>query len=487
MKLRKIIIIYSVVLSCILNLSCSTGPKAKPWVLDKERIEEMTKFAADSNSVALVTLKVVGKTIPGTPRVSVPGDLASVMFEKLGVSSEIVQTGEDTWITPLMIGQPYVVGWIVEDKKLFGYCSEPFVAVKDLKIAFSPGMPTSFEYDITADVPAGIMAFPVEVFLPKKAISMGNETYLSWGERQVINKPGKVRIDGLTPGKYRIIARSVDYTKYNTERIPFLYDKRNIEIQPDIVNRDKVVYPEIDSTVEPGDITVRAMITDAAKQPFANKTLELIPVEGSDVRLDLYYPKKTTDSNGWVEFTGIRPDIAAILKYSDSIAYIGKDEMKTDADISIDMVVGLPMCVFRTDAGITDLVIQFDNNSTGVLSDLVGKTVIVTFWTNWCKLSRDALDKLNTLAGQNTQKDIVFIALNLDSDQALWKKTIEKAGWTNLRHGWFEQQNNPVSINRPIPFSFIMNKDGSMRVAGYNLDLGSELEKIAKEATSTKD
>jgi hypothetical protein len=484
MKLNKIII-YSVVLSCILNLSCSTGPKAKPWVLDKERIEEMTKFAADSNSVALVTLKVDGKTIPGTPRVCDLGDAASVMFDKLGVSSEIVQTSEGTWITLLEIEQPYVVGWIVEDKKLFGYCSMPFKAAKGLNLVFSPGMPTSLEYDITADVPAGITAFPVEVFLPKKTISMGTETYLSWGERKVINKPGKVRIDGLSPGIYKIIARSVDYAKYGKERIPFLYDKRDIEIKPSVIGRAKVVYPEIDSTVEPGDITVHVLVTDVTKQPFANETMELIPLEGSDPRIDLYYPKKTTDSNGWIEFTGIRPNIAALLKYSNSIAYIGKDEMRPNANISVDMVVGPQMAVFNTDIGIVDLVIDFDNNNTGKLSDLIGKAVVVTFWTNWCKISREALDKLNTMAGQNTQNDIVFLTLSLDADKSQWKKTIEKAGWTNLRHGWFEQQNNPVAINRPIPYSFIMDKNGHLRVAGYNLDIGRELEKIAKDPNST--
>ncbi len=336
--------------------------------------------------------------------------------------------------------------------------------------------------------PQGISVFPAEILLPIKTTSRGKETYLSWGEQKTIDKPGIVRIKGLVPGKYEINAHVSDMERCLNERIPFLYDRRQIEIKPGSVNRFEAAYPEIDSTIEPGDVTIRGIITNTERQPLPETVVQLIPCEGMNIKIDLYYPETKTDSNGLFEFTGIRPNIAVLLKCFQAGALLEQEIMKKNAGISVDIVVGSQMLVLRPDQPVANISINLKDKENCKLSDFANKTVVITLWASWCPLYKDALTKFNALAGQNTQKeDIVFIALNIDSDRKLWEKTIENAGWTNLRHGWYDLQNNTYAFNRPIPFSIIIGKDSSFLAAGYNLDIGSELEKIAKTASSKKD
>jgi hypothetical protein len=485
--MKRKIILYCAVLSVVLSISCSTAPKPQTWVRDDETIKEMTKYAQDNNSVAMVTLRVNGRTIPGFPKLASPYDTASVFFEKWGAPSEVVRTGNDTWIALLSVGESYVIGWVTDNKELFGYCSSPFVAAKELTVNFSPGMPTTFQYDMTATPPDGIAVYPVEFLLPKYTINAGKETYLSWGEEQIFDRPGVVKINGLAPGKYEILARSVNYTKYDTDRTPYFYDKRIIEIKPGKVNQYKVAFPETDSTVEQGDVTIRGVVTSAQKAPVADAEVEAIPLEDGDIKRNLYYPKVMTDSNGIFQIQGIRPNMMVALKCFESIGIIDQNAVKVNADVPVDLVVGQPIYILRPDQPIFDFNINYPDKTNGRLVNLVGKTVVVTLWATWAKHSAEALVKLDALAGQDTYKDVVFLALSLDFDRTSWEKAVEKAGLKNLRQGWYEQPNNSLAFNRAIPFSFIMSKEGAFQAAGYDLDVKTVLDRIAKDQEKAKE
>ena len=180
MKLRTIFSLFSLLCICIISFGCSPKPKSASFT------QETFEFKMDPNRMTLATYKLEGETLPGTPKVVPARESMSALFERVGISFDLKQIDQNTWVGPLILGNSYVIGWLVEDKKLFGYCSEPFTATKDIEVTFSPEMPATVEYIISTP-PKGIQAFPADFLLPIKTISSGNETFVSWGVNEKIN------------------------------------------------------------------------------------------------------------------------------------------------------------------------------------------------------------------------------------------------------------------------------------------------------------
>ena len=204
---------YSLMLICFFSLSCSTEPEPAPEPTPIPQIRIEGDF--DPNSVAVVTFRLEGKTLPGTPKVVSADDAASALFERMGTAAELRPIGDnnDTWVGIFEPGDSYVVGWIVEDNEMFRYCSEPFVASHGLVVRFSPGMPVSFEYEIKS-IPDDVQVFPAQVILPIKTTQNGNEAYVSFGVLETIEKPGVVKITGLAKGTYQLLAQTIDMEEY---------------------------------------------------------------------------------------------------------------------------------------------------------------------------------------------------------------------------------------------------------------------------------
>jgi thiol-disulfide isomerase/thioredoxin len=451
-------------------------------VSDEEPLDETIEFAFDPNTMAFVTFKLEGKTLPGKPKIAFANDPASALFERWGIPLGLNQTDPNTWVRPLPLGDEFVVGWIADNKKLFGYCSKPFKVTKNLVVTFSPGMPTIFEYDLTSP-PKGVSVFPVEFFLPIKTVSNGTVTYLSWGATQTIDKPGVVRIDTLTPGTYRLSTHTVDFIKYQAKRNPCLYDIREIEIKPGIVNRFEPNYPVIDTTAEANDLTIRGTFYDYDKSPLPNTSVEIIPNFDDILQPmpNLYYPPITTDPNGKFEFTGVRPDTTFVFNSEYTNVILFKDSLKAKSTVSVDLVKGMNTLPLIAGTPVQDLVIDWKDGSSSSLSDFTGKTLVLNFWATWSEPSRNRASRLNTLAesfpGQN---DVHFIDLNLDYDRAIWEKAVNNSEWKALRHGWFEFKKNAFVLNKHLPYSIVIDKNGIIRAKGPDLDIKGELEKILK-------
>jgi thiol-disulfide isomerase/thioredoxin len=434
--------------------------------------------------MTLATYKLVGKTLPGTPKVVPAHNASHALFERLGISYDIKQIDEKTWIGPLMLENTYVIGWIVEDKKLFGYCSEPFKATKDIEVEFSPGLPATLEYTVSAP-PEDIEAFPAEFIIPIRTISNGNETYLSWGVNEKIDEPRVIKIEGLAAGTYRLSAYSNNLNEFLNARIPFLYDRRNIEIKSGTSNKYKIIYPEIDTEVEENDVTIRGTLYDINKQPFANQTVKLIPYDNNlnEQMLNLYYPNCTTDPNGKFEFVGVRPNINATLNYKYTSILLLNESLTEGATISADILIGLDTLPLIFEQPMQNLVIDFKDEGDGKLSDFTGKTVVVDFWATWSDSCKKRAAELNSLAEQFSERsDIVFIELSIDYDRAVWEQAVDESGWKQLRHGWLDPKKNIYVLNQKIPCSMIIDKKGILRAADIELDIKPELEKILKNA-----
>jgi thiol-disulfide isomerase/thioredoxin len=467
----------TIILIILVSLSCS--PKPKKTSIAREEFE----FELDPNTMTLVTYKLKGKTLPGKPKVVPARDSASALFERFGISFDIKQIDDKTWIGPLIIGDSYVIGWIAEDKKLFGYCSEPFTAAKDLEVTFSPGMPSTLEYDLT-NPPKNIHTFPAVLLLQRKTISRGTETYLSWGINQKINEPRIVKIDGLAAGIYLLSVTVSDNKQYAKEREPFIFDVREVKIKNNTTKRLDAVYPEIDTRVEKNDITIRGTLYDNERKPLPGKMVQVIPYiyETKEQMLDLYYPKLKTNSNGKFEFVGVRPNITATVNSGFTSILLPKELMKKNACISLDLVLGSTTFPVEVDVPVQDLLVDWQDGGSGKLSDFIGKNVVVNFWAEWCGSCKEKVSELNSLASQLSEgEDVVFIEINVDFNRDTWEQMLDEQNWNQLRHAWLDLKKNSYILNKPLPYSLIIDKNGILRAAGIDLDVKVELEKTLEE------
>lgn len=433
-----------------------------------------------------VTLRLEGKTLPGKPRVVPASATFAALYEKSGTPLDLQKVAENIWKCHAVKGHEYVIGWVVrkgwfeKTSRMFGYCTMPFEARDDLTVTFSPGMPATFEYDLT-NPPENVQVFPAEVSLLVETLRDGESSFLNWGGRQEISKPGVVKVEGLAGGRYLIHGESRDSQKYVSSRTPFLYDWREVEIKSGIVNRFEPVYPQVDVAVEEGDVTIRGTLYGRDKKPLADKTVRLIPYNEKGIMLDLYYPAVVTDSSGKFVFTGVRPNLPGVgIESGRANAVLGKESLRENNSVSVELVGDLKKMATEIGSLIEDVSIEWKDGTTGRLSDLTGKTVVLDVWATWCAPCVRALPKVNTLAADISERnEVVFIALSRDADHAIWKETIDKINWNALRHGWFDPKENSCVIKEPIPFYMIIDEDRIIRAQGNDIDIALELEKIA--------
>ncbi|MBQ6308242.1 MAG: TlpA family protein disulfide reductase, partial [Prevotella sp.] len=105
------------------------------------------------------------------------------------------------------------------------------------------------------------------------------------------------------------------------------------------------------------------------------------------------------------------------------------------------------------------------------LADYKGKVVVVDVWATWCMPCKAEIPHLEKLEKEMKGKDVVFISLSIDTDQAKWAQFIkEKAlGGVQLitynkgtivddyavdavpRFMVFSKQGKTVSTNAPRP------------------------------------
>lgn len=437
-------------------------------------------------AVVEVTLRLEGKTVPGKPKVVSAENTFGALYEKSGTALDLRETAEGTWMCDAVEGQEYVIGWIAKKKllskksRMFGYCSEPFEARKGLTVKFSPGMPATFEYDLR-NPPKGVTATPAEVILRREIIKDGKRTFLSWGGQQEIRRPGFAKIAGLAAGTYKISARVSDTTIHPNSRTPVLYEDREVEIKPGLANRFDPNYPDIDSTVEEGDVAIRGTLYGPDKKPLANKTVHVIPLARNGYDLSLYYPASTTDSNGRFEFVGIRPNRLVYVFSENTSINLGKESLVENASVSVDIVLGLKKLPVVVGEPVNELVVDWRQGGTGKLSDLAGKIVVLDVWATWCGPCIRAFPELNTLAAEfSDDRNVVFVALSVDHDEAVWKRMVDESGWKALKHGRLDRKKNSFDFNRPIPYSVIIDKNGVGRTEGTGLDIRLELERLAK-------
>jgi thiol-disulfide isomerase/thioredoxin len=480
---------FRVRLSLFVIATCFLAFKVPIHFLNNAYAKQARNETINDKPLVEVTLRLEGKTVQGKLKVVSSKNTYDALFEKTsGTPLELKKIRSDMWLCYGVEGEDYVIGWIAEKgwfakkTKMFGYCSEPFTARKGLTVKFSPGIPATFEYDLR-NPPDGVKGTPTQVLLLRETNKEGKRTFLSWGGQQEISKPGILRITGLAAGKYKISARTADIEKYLNARTPVLYEEHEIEIQSGSVNRFKPVYPEIDSTVEEGDVTIQGTLYGLDKTPLAHKTVHAIPLGKNGFDLNLYYPTSTTDSEGRFKFVGIRPDRMINVSSENTSIHLGKLSLTKNALISADIVLGLKKLPVVVGEPLPEIIIDWKEGNTGKLLDLVGKTVVLDVWATWCGPCIRTFPELNSLASElSSDSDVVFVALSIDYDEAVWKKMVDKSNWKVLKHGRLDRKKNSFAFNRPIPYSMIIDKNGIVRAEGNGLNIRLELDKLAKNS-----
>lgn len=292
-----------------------------------------------------VLLQLEGKTVWGKPKV-VPADK---VFDALSGNAaqhyELRSVGKGRWSVKLPEGEQCVIGWLA-GKRMFGFLSEPFEARQGRVVSFSPGMPATFEYDLS-NPPESIPCFPARVTLMKKI----GDTYLSWGGHRDLKKPGFAKIGKIASGEWMIDAQKNGLKTPNELRLPFFWDKRAVTIRPGEVNRFQAIGPVIDRTVEAGDVTIRGKLVDGDGKGVAGQEIRLILLEvpardpSYSKGCQYFYPAQTTGSDGSFEFKGVDPNYLYQVEHwvdgnNVSMYSLLSDTLKANQIISIMIQVG---------------------------------------------------------------------------------------------------------------------------------------------------
>lgn len=274
-----------------------------------------------------VTVRLVlqGKTVSGYPQVALADNTGAALYAK--TSETLVplarKIAKDTWDQSLEKGRKYVIGWITNEKwfsnnyEMFGFISPPFIAQEGLEVSFSPGLPATFEYDVS-ELPKSI--WPKEVHLLKKYYTNGKLTYLNCGLIGKVSDSGKYFITDFATGDYQIHALTDDFTRIFPN--PILEDFRDVTLNSG-ENYFTAEKPYMDTTVEPSDITITGKLVDQNDLSFPSKKIYLVLLDPPMPRpgcmnFKYFYPKQVTDAQGHFTFVGVNPKYYYQVEYWDN-------------------------------------------------------------------------------------------------------------------------------------------------------------------------
>jgi|GEM_PF-421072 len=97
------------------------------------------------------------------------------------------------------------------------------------------------------------------------------------------------------------------------------------------------------------------------------------------------------------------------------------------------------------------------------LSDLKGKVVYMDFWASWCGPCRGEMPHAKTIKEHFRDKDVVFLYVSIDENEAAWKRGIESMSISGIHTrtpGWGGDIATLYQI-RSVPAYFLIDKKGN--------------------------
>lgn len=100
--------------------------------------------------------------------------------------------------------------------------------------------------------------------------------------------------------------------------------------------------------------------------------------------------------------------------------------------------------------------------------DLLGHTIVLTFWATWCEPCREELPLLSRYAAAHTSQGLTVLAFSLDGDDNL-AKVRAVASQLHFPAGLLSQSRAPgYGRMWRIPVSFVIDDKGILRYNGWN-------------------
>ena len=115
-----------------------------------------------------------------------------------------------------------------------------------------------------------------------------------------------------------------------------------------------------------------------------------------------------------------------------------------------------------------------------------GKIVVLTFGASWCKPCARELPAYEKLSKKYSKKNVVFVAVNIDSKVSTGKKFVRKSGLKNVVVGYDPNKSSVDSWDPPtMPSTFVIDRKGIVRKVHRGYEPGDEKD-IAKAIAKLK-
>lgn len=116
------------------------------------------------------------------------------------------------------------------------------------------------------------------------------------------------------------------------------------------------------------------------------------------------------------------------------------------------------------------------------LSELQGKVVVLTFWSTKCEICHSEIPKLNRVADKYRGKDVVFLALTMESESRVEPYLRKNPfNYTILPNGFgvilkYANMSKDGTINMGFPAYFLINKRGAIELRAEGWDKAANLD-----------
>ena len=125
------------------------------------------------------------------------------------------------------------------------------------------------------------------------------------------------------------------------------------------------------------------------------------------------------------------------------------------------------------------------------LSQLQGKVVVLTFWSTRCEICHSEIPKLNRVAAQYKDKDVVFLALTMEN-QVKIEPYLRKNpfNFNILPNGFgvvlkYANMDRSGNINMGFPSYYLINKKGAIALRSEGWDKTASLDSQISQLLST--
>lgn len=115
------------------------------------------------------------------------------------------------------------------------------------------------------------------------------------------------------------------------------------------------------------------------------------------------------------------------------------------------------------------------------LSDFKGKIVYLDVWASWCGPCRREIPAAKELEKQMHGKDVVFLCVSVDGDEAAWKKIVKEKELTGIHihsKGDFKSEMTKLYDINSIPTYIIIDRNGKIWKMGAERPSGKAKEEL---------